>query len=598
MNLQSTVQTILTQAVQRCLDEGDFSAPMPEITLGHPKRPDHGDFACNVALALARPAKRKPRDLAEAIVSRIADPDGILAGTDIAGPGFINIRLSQSVWHRLLGDILAAGEKWGAGEAKESPRVLIEFVSANPTGPLHVGHGRGAVVGDALARLLRLAGYPVTTEYYLNDAGSQVQKLARSLQYRALTLLAAQDAARTAPPEPAEGEWYPGDYVTEAAQRYLDEVGEPPAGELSAEQLSDLAAFAVEQMRISIAGTLERLNISFDVWFSEKSLHESGALKVALDDMRSAGHLFESEGSLWFRSTDFGDEKDRVVIRQSGEPTYFASDIAYHRDKYERGFDHLINIWGADHHGYIPRMKGAAQALGHTADSLECLLVQFVALLKGGEKVKQGKRLGQFVTVDEVVDQVGADVTRYFFLERKFDAQVDFDLDVALSEDPKENPAKYTQYGHARACSILAKAESELGLAVPPYDAALAARLTHPDEVAILRRLADFPVMVAEAAAAREPHRIVTFLHDLARAFQSYYTRLRRDNDTVLPPASQRDAGWEERWDLDKTKARLMWVDAIRIVSRNALTLLGLEAPTHMTRIEDPDPDTSGGEDA
>lgn len=596
MNLQVAVQTILTAAVQRCLDENDFSAPVPEVIIGHPKRPEHGDFACNVAMALARAAKRKPRDLAEAIVARIEDPEGIIAATEIAGPGFINIRLAEAVWHRLLGDILAAGESWGAGEAKESPRVLIEFVSANPTGPLHVGHGRGAVVGDALARLLRLAGYPVTTEYYLNDAGSQVQKLGRSLQYRALELLAARDPSRGAPTEPAEGEWYPGDYVIEAAQRYLDEVGEPPAGEPDKAALSALAAFAVEQMRQSIAATLERMNISFDVWFSERSLHESGALEAALQDMRSAGHLFEQEGSTWFRSSAFGDEKDRVVVRANGEPTYFAADIAYHRDKYERGFDHLINIWGADHHGYIPRMKGAAQALGRRADSLEILLVQFVALLRGGEKVKQGKRLGQFVTVDEVVDQVGADVARYFFLERKFDAQVDFDLDVALSEDPKENPAKYTQYGHARACQILAKAESELGVAVPAYDAALAARLTHPDEIAILRRLVDYPVLVAEAAAAREPHRIVTWLHELARAFQSYYTRLRRDDDTVLPPASARDAGWEQRWDMDKMKARLLWVDAIRIVSRNALTLLGLEAPTYMTRLEEPD--QSGGEDA
>ncbi len=596
MNLQSTIQAILTQAVQSCLDEGDFSAPMPEVVIGHPKRPEHGDFACNVALALARPAKRKPRDLAEAIVARIEDSESLLAATDIAGPGFINIRFSESVWHRLLGDILAAGESWGAGETRESPRVLIEFVSANPTGPLHVGHGRGAVVGDALARLLRLAGYPVTTEYYLNDAGSQVQKLARSLQYRALELLAARDDSRTAPAEPAEGEWYPGDYVIVAAQRYLDEVGEPPSGDPTAGQLSDLAAFAVEQQRISIAATLDRLNISFDVWFSEKSLHESGALTEALAEMRSKRHLFDQDGSVWFRSTDFGDEKDRVVVRKSGEPTYFAADIAYHRNKYDRGFDHLINIWGADHHGYIPRMKGAAQAMGRTAESLEVLLVQFVALIKDGEKMKQGKRLGQFVTVDEVVEQVGADVARYFFLERKFDAQVDFDLDVALSEDPKENPAKYTQYGHARACSILAKAESELGMKVPAYDLALAARLTHPDELAILRRLADFPVIVSEAAEAREPHRIVTWLHDLARAFQSYYTRLRRDNDTVLPPASQRDAGWQQRWDMDKMKARLLWVDAIRLVSRNALTLLGLEAPTYMTRLEDPD--TSGGQDA
>ncbi len=596
MNLQKSLQTIISQAVQACMDAGDFQAPMPRVVIEHPKRAEHGDFACTVALSLARPARMRPRDIAEAIVSRIEDPEGLLAGTEIAGPGFINLRLSESVWHRMLGEILAAGDRWGAGEPKGSPRVLIEFVSANPTGPLHVGHGRGAVVGDALARLLRMAGYRVTCEYYLNDAGSQVQKLARSVQLRALEVLAREDPARGMPPEPAEGEWYPGEYVIDVARDYLREVGEPPQGDLDDQQLRELAAFAVERMRRVIAATLDRMNISFDVWFSERSLHDSGALEQGIEELRRSGHIFERDGSLWFRSTAFGDEKDRVVVRSSGEPTYFAADIAYHRDKYERGFYHLINIWGADHHGYIPRMKGAVQALGREADSLEILLVQFVALIKGGEKVKQGKRLGQFVTVDEVVDQVGADVARYFFLERKLDAQVDFDLDVALSEDPKENPARYSQYGHARACSILAKAEAELGQPVPEYDPALAARLTHPDELAILRRLVDFPVLVAEAAEAREPHRVVAWLHDLARAFQSYYTRLRREEDTVLPPASQRGEGWERRWDVEKMQARLLWVEAIRLVSRNALTLLGLKAPTYMVRLEDPD--ITGGEDA
>ena len=590
MHLQNTLKSIVAEAVARCQERLGFEGA-PEVSIERTKRPEHGDFACNIALALARVAKRKPRDLAEAIVECIDDPEGLIASTEIAGPGFINIRLAESVWHRILGEILAAGEQWGSGEPR-SGRVLIEFVSANPTGPLHVGHGRGAVVGDALARLLRKAGHDVTTEYSLNDAGSQVQKLARSVQARALELLREQDPSRGSVTFPEDG--YPGEYVVDIARQYLADVGEPPAGELTAEQLDTLVAFGVEQMQKSIEATCKRLAITFDVWFSEKSLH-SGALLGALDELEAAGHLFEEGGARWFRATAFGDEKDRVVVRDSGEPTYFAADIAYHRDKYGRGFDHLINIWGADHHGYIPRMKGAAQALGRTADSLEVLLVQFVALLKGGKKLQQGKRLGQFVTVDEVVDQVGADVARYFFLERKFDAQVDFDLEVALSEDPRVNPAKYAQYGHARACSLLAKAERELGAKVPRFDAAVAARLTHPDELAILRRLAEFPVLVEESAAAREPHRIVTYLHDLARAFQSYYTRLKREQDPVLPMASARQPGWEQSWDMDKMNARLMWVDAIRIVSRAALTLLGLEAPTYMARLEEP---TSGGEDA
>jgi len=591
MNLQERIKQILQQAAERCVAEGVFEAEIPEVQLSHPKRPEHGDFACNLALMLAKPAKRKPRDLAQALLERFEDPDGILGVAEIAGPGFINLRVAESVWHRILGDILNVGEQWGQGPARETPRVLIEFVSANPTGPLHVGHGRGAVVGDALTRLLRLAGLPVTTEYYLNDAGSQVAKLARSVHFRARELMHAEDSSLPAPEAPAEGEWYPGDYVIDAARAWLEAKGPMPAS-LDAEGLRAVVAFSVEQMRQLIAASLQRMGITFDVWFSERSLHESGALEAALADLESAGHLYEKRGARWFRSEAFGDEKDRVAVRDSGEPTYFAADIAYHRDKYRRGFDHLINIWGADHHGYIPRMKGAVQALGREADSLEILLVQFVALLKGGEKIKQGKRLGQFVTVDEVVDEVGADVARYFFLERKFDAQVDFDLEVALSEDPRVNPAKYAQYGHARACSILAKAHDELGAEVPAFDPALAARLTHPDEIAILRRLADFPVLVQEAAEAREPHRIVTFLQELARAFQSYYTRLRREDDPVLPPRDQRGEGWEQRWDADKMYARLMWVESIRIVSRNALHLLGLEAPSYMERLDPSDTDT------
>lgn len=591
MNLQHSLISLIQNAAERCVAEGAFDAEIPPVQLQRPKHPEHGDFSCNIAMMTAKAAKKSPREVAAAIVERVQDPDGFLDTCEIAGPGFINLRVAASVWHRILGEILAAGKEWGRGEARAEPRILIEFVSANPTGPLHVGHGRGAVAGDALARLLRMAGYSVTTEYYLNDAGSQVRKLARSIQVRAQEIAHAADPAQPEPTWPAEGEWYPGEYVKDVAAAWLEERPGMPSS-LDDAQVMDVAAFGVDRMRRLIAATLDRLGIAFDVWFSERSLHESGALDAALMELREAGHVYEEGGAIWFRSTAFGDEKDRVVVRDSGEPTYFAADIAYHRDKYGRGFDHLINIWGADHHGYIPRMKGAAQALGRSADSLEVLLVQFVALADKGEKLKQGKRLGQFVTVDQVVDQVGADVTRYFFLERKFDAQVDFDLAVALSEDPRVNPAKYAQYGHARACSILDKAEEELGVRVPAFDPAVAARLVHPDEIAILRKLADFPTLVQEAAAAREPHRVVTFLQELARAFQSYYTRLRRESDPVLPPRDQRGPGWESRWDAEKMNARLLWVEAFRQVSENALTLLGLGAPTHMERI-----DEAGGSD-
>ncbi|MDY0004974.1 MAG: arginine--tRNA ligase, partial [Polyangia bacterium] len=405
MDLQNSLKQILSRAARRLLDEAGIEAEAPEVSLERPKRPEHGDFACNIAMVLAKPAKRKPRELAEGLKAAIRDPEGLIGEVEIAGPGFLNLRVAESVWRRILGQILEAGASWGQGPLKASPRINIEFVSANPTGPLHVGHGRGAVAGDALARLLRMAGHDVTTEYYLNDAGTQVQKLALSIQARVLELEGARDPSLPEVAFPEDG--YPGDYVVDVAKAWLAERGDMPRGELSDEIRAAVAAFGVEKMRQDIAATLERMHIAFDVWASEKALHQSGALERAVADLEAAGHLYTEGGARWFASSAFGDTKDRVVIRESGEPTYFAADIAYHRDKYERGFDHLINIWGADHHGYIPRMKGAAAALGRSPDSLEVLLVQFVALLRGGEKVQQGKRLGQFVTVDEVLDQVG-----------------------------------------------------------------------------------------------------------------------------------------------------------------------------------------------
>jgi arginyl-tRNA synthetase len=594
MSIQTELKNLLSQAIARCAAEGLLPQSDVAVSLERPRRPEHGDFACNVALGLAKTAKAKPRDLAQAIVDHLVDPEQILEKVEIAGPGFINLKFSPRIWQRTLGQIVGAGNDWGQAPARTSPRILIEFVSANPTGPLHVGHGRGAVAGDTLARLLRKAGYPVTTEYYLNDAGSQVMKLARSIQFRALELLAQQDPTRAAPTFPEDG--YPGDYVIDIARRYLADRGEMPAGDLTAEQLETIRAYGVGQMKDWIASTLGRMGIAFDVWSSEKALHDAGELTDAVNLLRASGHAFDQDGAIWFRSTGFGDEKDRVIVRDTGEPTYFAADIAYHLDKYCRGFDHLINIWGADHHGYIPRMKGSVAALGRSPDSLEVLLVQFVALVKGGEKLQQGKRLGQFVTVDDVLDAVGPDVTRYFFVERKFDAHVDFDLDVALSEDPRVNPAKYAQYGHARACSILDKARRELGVEVPAFEPALAARLTSADEIDLLRRLADFPDLVVESAEAREPHRIVSYLHEVSRAFQSWYTRSRKDSDPILPPASQRTPGWETRWDVEKMKARLMWVEAIRIVCRNALTLLGLATPELMPRLDEVE--AAGGSDA
>jgi arginyl-tRNA synthetase len=592
-NIQHKITELLTEALESCIRDEIISGPAPEVVLTLPKKAEHGDFASPAALMLAKKAGRPPRELAEAIKDRIEDPEGLLDKVEVAGPGFLNLTLTNRVWYVGLGQILDAGSEWGKAEPKETGRVNIEFVSANPTGPLHVGHGRGAAVGDSLGRLLRFAGHEVVTEYYLNDAGRQVLNLGRSVWIRALEVLKTEHAELDPsgkgfsdldiPELPEDG--YRGDYVWDLARELISERGPSLACLDPQTDIGPIADFAVGRIRESLEKTLERFNVTFDVWTSEKKLHERGAIEKALEDLADRGFVYEKEGARWFRSGQLGDEKDRVVIRENGRPTYFAADIAYHRDKFDRGFDHLIDIWGADHHGYVPRMKGAVEALGHTRDSLEALLVQFVTLRRGGDKAAMGKRSGTFVTVDDLMDEVGTDVMRYFFLERRHDSHIDFDIDVATSQDPTVNPAIYVQYGHARACSILRKAADELGEEVPLFSVELAERLVHPDEIAILRRLADFPVVVEEAAEAREPHRIVNYLLDLSRRFQSYYTRTK--TDPVLPPPSTRTGDWKEHWDWDKTRARLLWVDAIRVVCASCLHLLGLPAPERMARLGD-----------
>jgi arginyl-tRNA synthetase len=596
-DLQEQLKTLLAAALKRCVDDDLLSEPLPAVPLSLPKRPEHGDFACTVALMLAKKARRPPREVAQAIVDRIRDPEGLLDKVEIAGPGFINLKLNRTVWYRGLKAVLASGKNWGRGEPKANPRINIEFVSANPTGPLHVGHGRGAAVGDALARLLRFAGFAVTTEYYLNDAGRQVKNLGLSVWIRALELLKSAHpeldpaekgfADLAIPALPEDG--YRGQYIKTLAEALIQQRGAALATlrpqEKPQADLEPISRFAAARMQEAIAETLKRFHVTFDVWTSERMLHERGAIETALSELADRGLVYEKQGARWFRTQSGGDEKDRVVVRENGQPTYFAADIAYHKNKFARGFDHLIDIWGADHHGYVPRMKAAVSALNQDPEAFETLLVQFVTLRRGGKKQSMGKRSGTFVTVDDLIAEVGTDVVRYFFLERRHDSHIDFDIEVATSQDPTVNPAVYVQYGHARACSILKKAAEELEEQVPPFDMELAQHLTHPDEIAIMRRMVDFPILVAEAAAAREPHRVVNYLFELSRQFQSYYTRTK--NDPVLPPPSQRCGDWKKTWNWSKTRARLMWVNAVRIISATCLELLGLSAPAHMERLEE-----------
>ncbi len=584
-SIQEITQKIIRDAVEQCALDGLISAPIPEIPINPPKKPEHGDFATSIALIAAKKAKTSPRDLAAAIKDRIRDDEGILESVEIAGPGFMNIRIAEDVWYRGLETILLEKSDFGRGSKKSAPKINIEFVSANPTGPLHVGHGRGAAVGDSIARLLSFAGYDVTTEYYLNDAGRQVRNLGHSVHVRALQILkqeGPQDIQVGEIPEMDEDGYF-GDYVVDIARALIQE--KTAKWVVTNADIDEISSFAAGRLTENLKKTLEKFNVHFDVWTSEKKLHESGAVKKTINALKEQSRIYDRDGALWFKATEFGDEKDRVVIRETGEPTYFASDIAYHADKLNRGFDHLINVWGADHHGYVPRMKAAVQALGRSPETLETLLVQFVTLKRGKEKLSMGKRSGEFVSVDDLLDEVGTDPVRYFFLERRHDSHIDFDIETAGSSDPTVNPAIYVQYGHARASSILKKAEKELAISKPRFSMETARRLENADELKILRRMMDFPTIANEAAKTREPHRIVNYLLDLSRQFQSYYTRTK--NDPVLPPPSVRQGDWKKSWDWEKTSARLMWVEAIKTVCKNCLDILGLAAPERMAQLSD-----------
>jgi arginyl-tRNA synthetase len=585
VSVQQSLQQVLRATLEECKDAGLFRCELPDIAITRPKRAEHGDFATNIALVLAQRAGRPSRVLAEDIVGHLVDPEGMIARVEVAGPGFLNFRIADTYWLRLLGEVLNAGDKFGRGVAASAGRINVEFVSANPTGPLHVGHGRGAAVGDALCRLLRFAGHQVGSEYYVNDAGNQVEMLARSTWVRYMELLVERDPSRgPAPAMPENG--YQGEYIRDIARQLLERDGERWAGAESPADLGPIKEFAIFVGLEWIRATLQRFRVEFDHWFGEKTLHQSGALQKRVDALKASGLVKEEDGALWFRTTemDTADDKDRVLRKSDGEWTYLAADLAYHANKLERGFSHLIDIWGADHHGYVPRMKAAMKAAGADPSQLEVLLVQFVSLLQGGEKVSMGKRSGKFETLDDVLDEVGVDAARFFFLTRRHDSHIDFDLELAKKQS-LDNPVFYVQYGHARACAILRRAV-ELGIDEAPYSLELAERLKLAEEINVLRRLADFPTLVAEAAAAREPHRLVFFLTELAQEFQSYYTRLQKvHGDTVLPQRRNRTGDWQATWDFDKTRARLLWVRAIRQVMKNALTLLGVEAPERMDRI-------------
>lgn len=549
MDMKEKLAAVIRAAAERGIADGVFpEAELPAVELEVPPKKEMGDFATNFAMKSAKAFHKSPRQIAEALSERFAK-DGI-ERVEIAGPGFINFYLTKDVIYDGLRAAVAAGEDYGNLPKKDAPRTQVEYVSANPTGPLHVGHGRGAAVGSALVNLLRAAGYDVEAEYYINDAGNQIDHLAESVNARYLQLCGQQVEV------PEDG--YRGQDIVETARRIKEKDGEKYLGMPASERLAIFKERALSEKLAALKEDLAAFNVKYDVWFSERTLHPD-KVNEAVEKLRANGNIYEKDGALWLRSTDYGDDKDRVVIRAGGEPTYLAADIAYHKDKFERGFGRVINLWGADHHGYICRVKAAIKALGGNPDNLTIMLLQMVSLLRGGEAVKMSKRTGESVTLAELIEEVGTDAARYFFVMRSPDSQLDFDIDLAKSQS-SENPVYYVQYAHARIKSVFRQAE-ETGL----KESDAFELLTDESELDLIKKIEEYPREVEKAAADLAPQRIARVAHEMAGAFHSFYSRCR------IMGVEPQLAG-----------ARLALAGKTAQVIRHALSILGVSAPEKM----------------
>jgi arginyl-tRNA synthetase len=557
--MKQTVTEILLEALARAKSKGELKLDtQPAITLETPKDKNHGDLATTLALALAKAESKPPRKIAEIMLANIQDEEGIIAKSEIAGPGFINFFLKQDRWRKTLFDIDDQAYEYGLKDIGKGEKLQVEFVSANPTGPLHVGHGRGAAVGDALANLLSAVGYDVQREFYINDAGRQVRLLAQSIYARYQQALGNQVAF------PEDG--YHGEYIAEVAQDLIKAQANRFLNKPFEECVAAFADFGKDAMLTDIRTDLEAFGVRFDVWFSEKALLADGSVQRSINELKERGYAYEKDGALWLRSTAFGDDKDRVIIKQDGEYTYLASDIAYHRNKLGRGFQQLVNIWGADHHGYIPRVQAVIQAFGHRSDSLHVLLVQLVSILRHGQPVPMSKRAGTFVTLRDVVQDVGADAARYIFLTRRSDSHLDFDLDIA-KEQSRENPVYYVQYAHARIASVFREAEARK-IPVPARETVDLALLDLAEEQNIIKALAKYPEVVEEAALTYEPHRLTFYLQDLAGLLHNYYFKHRIITDDAALAAVM--------------GSRLFLMKQVKTVIQSALRILGVTAPERM----------------
>lgn len=551
---------------ERGLDEG----LLPPVVVEVPRNESFGDVASPLAMHLAKVLRASPMEIAADIRDRVFDPS-LFREVEVAKPGFLNFKMADAFWRSVLPHIVRMGERYGSSDIGRGVRVNVEFVSANPTGPLHVGHGRGAAVGDVMANVLRFAGYEVSKEYYINDAGLQMRLLGRSALARYVEILGRPELY----PLPEDG--YKGSYMYDIARMVLERDGEVhlrrleealAKGEEGRDEVErvvdDFYRFSKDWILDGIVKDLKDFGVEFDVWFSEKSLYEKGLLAEAMDYLKGKGFAYEKDGALWFRSTAFGDEKDRVLVRSNGAPTYFASDVAYHKNKYDRGFNLLVDIWGADHHGYVPRMKAAVKALGYPEDSFHVVLIQFVTLLRDGKQVSMSTRSGEFITLREVFEEVGVDAARFFYVMRKSDSHLEFDLNLAKSQS-SDNPVYYVQYAHARICSLEEEALSR-GLSMPDASSVDLTPLSLPEEMDLIRHLAEFPEEVERSARELAPHRVAFYLQELASRFHRFY-----NSCPVLGCGDER-----------LRDARLVLCEATRTVIANGLRLLGVSAPRRM----------------
>lgn len=556
IDIIAQVKKIITDSINKNIKQGNFQIEdIPDVILLTPKNKAHGDLATNIALQLSRVSNLKPMDIAKLIVDNLDTKNNIVDKVEIARPGFINFKLRENWLYQVINEIREKGEDYGKVNLGKGKRIQVEFVSVNPTGPLHVGHGKCAAVGNALSNILKAAGFEVEKEYYINDQGRQIDLLGQSVQVRYNNLLGEKKEF------PSEG--YKGEYIVDIAKEIIDKFQDKYKGKDDKESQEFFKEFTLKKILEGIKEDLKDFGVEFDVWFSESSLYEQNKLQQVIELLQQRGFLFKEKGALWLKTTAFGDEKDRVVIRESDIPTYFASDIAYHQDKYQRGFEKVIDIWGADHHGYIQRMKAAVQALGYPEDSLGVLIVQFVTLIKDGKEVGMSTRGGEFITLKDLIQEVGKDVARYFFLMRSYDSHTEFDLDVAKSQS-MENPVYYIQYAYARICSIIKKA-GQAGIGIDKNKEINLQLLDREEEFELIKKLSSLKEVVRKSALTWKPHLLTIYLYDLASSFHKYYTIHRIITE-----------------DEELTKARLLLIDCTRIVLLNTLRLLGISAPERM----------------